>query len=55
MGCSSAPLFQQLPYNVSIPMHIADVVAGLRLPGLVIMIIIIAIYFALGLFSLRWP
>jgi len=35
---------------LKIPMHIADVVAGLRLPGLVIMIIIIAIYFALGTF-----
>ena len=33
-----------------IPMHIADMVAGLHLPGLVIMIIIIAIYFVLGTF-----
>jgi len=33
-----------------IPMNIADMVAGLHLPGLVIIIIIIAIYFVLGTF-----
>lgn len=33
-----------------IPMDIADIVAGLRLPGVVIITIIIAIYFVLGTF-----